>query len=59
MAEPVYLLVAGPLVLDLVGRSLGASAGARGTMLVAVAFVGFAALALTRVDARRREDATQ
>jgi MFS family permease len=55
MAEPVYLLVAGPLALDLVGRLLGQSSGARATMLVAVVFLVGAALALTRVDARRRE----
>ena len=55
MAEPVYLLIAGPLALDLVGRILGASSGARATMLVAVVFLVGAALALTRVDARRRE----
>jgi MFS family permease len=57
MAEPVYLLFGGPLALDLVGRLLGLSAGARATMLVAVVFLGGAALALTRVDARRREGA--
>jgi MFS family permease len=55
MAEPVFLVVAGPLALDLVGRALGLEMGARATMFVAVAFLGFAALALLRVDARRRE----
>ena len=55
MAEPVFLIVAGPLALDLVGRLLGLEAGARAAMLVAVAFLGLAALALARVDARRRE----
>jgi MFS family permease len=56
MAEPVYLLVAGPLALDLVARLLGApSAGARAAMLVGVVFLVGAALALLRVDPRRRE----
>jgi MFS family permease len=55
MAEPVFLVVAGPLALDVVGRALGLEAGARAAMFVAVAFLGFAALALLRVDARRRE----
>jgi predicted MFS family arabinose efflux permease len=55
MAEPVFLIVAGPLALDLIGRLLGADMGARATMLVAVLFLVGAGLALTRVDARRRE----
>jgi MFS family permease len=55
MAEPLFLIVAGPLVLDLVGRALGESIGARSTMLVAVLFLVGAGLALFRVDARRRE----
>ena len=55
MAEPVFLIVAGPLVLDLLGRTLGESVGARSTMLVAVLFLVGAGLALFRVDARRRE----
>jgi MFS family permease len=55
MAEPVFLLVAGPLALDLVGRLLGLDIGARATMLVAVLFLVSAGLALLRVDARRRE----
>ena len=55
MAEPVFLIVAGPLALDVVGRLLGADIGARATMLVAVLFLVGAGLALTRVDARRRE----
>ena len=55
MAEPVFLIVAGPLALDIVGRLLGADIGARATMLVAVLFLVGAGLALTRVDARRRE----
>jgi MFS family permease len=55
MAEPVYLIIAGPLALDLLGRLIGESSGARSTMLVGVIFLVGAALALTRVDARRRE----
>ena len=56
MAEPVYLLVAGPLALDLIARLLGEpSAGARAAMLVGVVFLVGAALALLRVDPRRRE----
>lgn len=55
MAEPVYLIIAGPLALDLLGRLIGESSGARSTMLVGVVFLVGAALALTRVDARRRE----
>jgi len=56
MAEPVYLLVAGPLALDLIARLLGEpSAGARAAMLVGVVVLVGAALALLRVDPRRRE----
>ena len=55
MAEPVYLVVAGPLALDLVGRMTGAGGGARATMVVGVAFLVLAALALLRVDPTRRE----
>jgi MFS family permease len=55
MAEPVFLIVAGPLALDLVGRLLGAPLGARAAMIVAVVFLAGAGLALMRVDARRRE----
>lgn len=55
MAEPVFLIIAGPLALDLVGRLLGEPIGARSTMLVAVVFLAAAGLALVRVDARRRE----
>lgn len=56
MAEPVFLIVAGPLALDLIGRLIGVSGGARATMLVGVVFLIGAALALTRVDPRRREE---
>jgi MFS family permease len=55
MAEPVFLIVAGPLALDLLGRMLGEPIGARATMLVAVLFLVGSGLALLRVDARRRE----
>ncbi len=55
MAEPVFLIIAGPLALDLLGRVLGGPAGARATMLVAVIFLVGSGLALLRVDARRRE----
>lgn len=59
MAEPVFLIVAGPLALDLVGRWLGVDVGARATMMVAVGFLVAAGLALTRVNAQRREEATE
>jgi MFS family permease len=55
MAEPVFLVVAGPLALDLLGRMFGQPFGARSTMLVAVLFLVGSGLALLRVDARRRE----
>jgi len=55
MAEPVFLIIAGPLALDLLGRMLGGPTGARATMIVAVIFLVGSGLALLRVDARRRE----
>jgi MFS family permease len=55
MAEPVFLIIAGPVALDLLGRLLGEPLGARSTMLVAVLFLVGSGLALLRVDARRRE----
>ena len=55
VAIPVFLIVAGPLALDLLGRMLGEPIGARATMLVAVLFLVGSGLALLRVDARRRE----
>ena len=55
MAGPAYLVVAGP-VQDVVARSLGDPLGPRAAMAVAAAFVVLAALALTQVDPRRRED---
>jgi MFS family permease len=57
MAEPAFLIVGG-LTLDLVGSALGSPThpvGPRVAMAVAVAFLAASALALLRVDARRRE----
>ena len=55
MAGPLYIVVAGP-IQDLVAGAVADPAGPRAAMVVAAAFVGLAALALTRVDPRRRED---
>ena len=55
MAGPVYVVVAGPLQ-DLVARTVGDPMGPRAAMGIAALFVGLAALTLTRVDPRRRED---
>ncbi|MGI8998675.1 MAG: MFS transporter [Candidatus Limnocylindria bacterium] len=55
MAGPVFIIVAGP-VQDLVAAGFGDAAGPRVAMGVAAAFVALSALALTRVDPRRRED---
>ncbi len=55
MAGPVFIIVAGP-VQDLVSASFGDAAGPRVAMGVAALFVALSALALTRVDPRRRED---
>jgi hypothetical protein len=54
MAGPVFIIVAGP-IQDLVAATVFDPAGPRAAMLVAVAFLGLSALALTRVDPRRRE----
>jgi MFS family permease len=54
MAGPVFIIVAGP-IQDLVAATVSDPAGPRAAMLVAVAFLGLSALALTRVDPRRRE----
>ena len=54
MAGPVFIIVAGP-VQDLVSAATSDPTGPRAAMLVAVAFLGLSALALTRVDPRRRE----
>jgi MFS family permease len=55
MAGPVFIIVAGP-VQDLVAAGYGDAAGPRAAMAVGAAFVALSALALTRVDPRRRED---
>ena len=55
MAGPVFIIVAGP-VQDLVAAVFGDAAGPRVAMGVAAAFIALSALALTRVDPRRRED---
>ncbi|MEP6680808.1 MAG: MFS transporter [Chloroflexota bacterium] len=55
MAGPVYVVVAGPLQ-DLVARTVGDPMGPRAAMGIAALFVGLAALTLTQVDPRRRED---
>jgi MFS family permease len=55
MAGPVFIIVAGP-VQDLVSAGFGDAAGPRVAMGVAALFVALSALALTRVDPRRRED---
>ncbi|HSK94916.1 MAG TPA: MFS transporter [Candidatus Angelobacter sp.] len=55
MAGPVFTVVAGP-VQDLVAAAVGDPVGPRAAMAVAAAFIGLSALALTRVDPRRRED---
>lgn len=53
-AGPVYLAVAG-LTLYVVSNSVGSQVGTRATFAVAVVFLLAAALALTRVDPKRRE----
>jgi len=55
MAGPVFIIVAGP-VQDLVAAGFGDGAGPRVAMGVAAAFIALSALALTRVDPRRREE---
>ena len=54
MAGPVFIIVAGP-VQDLVSAATSDPVGPRAAMLVAVAFLGLSALALTQVNPRRRE----
>jgi MFS family permease len=53
MAGPAYLVVAGPL-RDLFG-GIDVGLGPRGAIAIGILYVGGAALALTRVDPRRRE----
>jgi len=55
MAGPVFIIVAGP-IQDLVAAGFGDAAGPRVAMGVAAGFVALSALALTRVDPRRREE---
>ena len=55
MAGPVFIVVAGP-VQDLVAAGFGDAAGPRVAMGVAAGFIALSALALTRVDPRRREN---
>ncbi len=54
MAGPVFIVVAGP-IQDAVAATVGDGAGPRAAMGVAAAFLGLSALALMRVDPRRRE----
>jgi MFS family permease len=54
MAGPVFIIVAGP-VQDAVAAGFGDAAGPRVAMAVAAGFIALSALALTRVDPRRRE----
>lgn len=56
MAGPVYIVVAGP-AQDLTGALFGEAVGPRVAIAIAAAFVVGAAMALTRVNPRRREDA--
>jgi MFS family permease len=53
MAGPAYLVVAGPL-RDVFG-GIDVELGPRGAIAIGILYVGGAALALTRVDPRRRE----
>lgn len=59
MAGPVFIVVAGP-IQDVVAGAVSDGAGPRAAMAVAAVFVVLSAMALTRVDPRRREvgDAT-
>jgi MFS family permease len=54
MAGPVFIIVAGP-VQDLVAAAISDPAGPRAAMAVAATFLLLSALALTRVNPRRRE----
>jgi len=58
MAGPVFIIVAGP-IQDAVARAISDPAGPRVAMGVAAVFVVLAALALTRVNPRRVEDADE
>jgi MFS family permease len=54
MAGPVFIIVAGP-VQDAIAAAVSDPAGPRAAMAVAAGFIGLSALALTRVNPRRRE----
>jgi hypothetical protein len=54
LATPVFLVVGG-LTMDAVGNVVGEAAGPLAAIVVAIGFVGLSALALTQVDAQRRE----
>jgi hypothetical protein len=54
MAGPAFIIVAGP-IQDLVAAAATDPAGPRAGMAVGSAFVVLSALALTRVNPRRRE----
>ena len=54
MAGPVFIIVAGP-IQDFVAGAVSDPAGPRAAMAVAAGFVGLAALALIRVNPKRRE----
>jgi MFS family permease len=56
MAGPVYIVIAGP-IKDLVGAMTDPGTGVRVAIGIAAAFVVGSALALRRVDPRRREEA--
>ncbi len=57
MAGPVFIIVAGP-IQDLVAAAVSDPAGPRAAMAVGAGFLVASALALTRVDPRRREIST-
>ena len=54
LATPVFLVVGG-LTMDAVGNAVGEAAGPLAAIVVAIGFVGLSALALTQVNAQRRE----
>ena len=55
MAGPVFILLAGP-IQDLVAAATSDALGPRAAMAVAAGFIGLSAIALLRVDPRRREE---
>jgi MFS family permease len=54
LATPVFLVVGG-LTMDAVGGAVGESAGPIAAIVVALGFVALSALALSQVNAQRRE----